>query len=93
MHKHPYSDLHLNSYHIISSNIHIFTFGIRSFFLMKELERIRTSYNSLKCLHKTQVKLTKGILFLSYIQKNRDLASEKNPCHYNLIDEMIGAIE
>ena len=48
----------------------------------------RTFNNYLKCVLKTQVNWPRGILFLSQLQKIRDLASEKNAFYKNLMDEI-----
>ena len=46
----------------------------------------------MKCVLKTQVREPKGTLFLSQLQKIRDLPLEEIACHYNLIDEMTEVI-
>ena len=64
----------------IPTDIQMLHAGITSIFLMKEKVN-RTSNTSLKCVLKTQVKLSKSILFLSQLQKIRDLALEEITCH------------
>ena len=56
--------------------------------MMKE-EVNKTCNTSLKYVLKTLVK----ILFLSQLQKIRDLASEEIASHYNWIDEMTEVIK
>ena len=79
MNTYRYSGLHRNSYHSCLL-ISIFDIQLSLNLMTKEINR--------KCVLKTKVKQPRGILFLSQLQKYRDIALEEIACYQNLIDEI-----